>query len=222
MNNLTEKRKRLAAKRKTSRQKEKDSRQKEKPHGKKKKTQSKKKIPRQKEKGSRQNFFDTERTFLISFAVRSWLFFWPWGYSFGPEVFLFCREVNSFSVTVVGHCTFEILFPKILDFSICGYSWEQAQTLLISFQAIQFMDWPVPKTLDISVCQTSQKWKQSFQNIAFCISCSSVVRGEEREHNLVSSPVSTFSAGSAYCGTMTNITTWEEMKVRVRRIHWEV
>ena len=26
---------------------------------------------------------------------------------------------------------------------------------LTSFQAIEFMDWPVPKTLDISVCQTS-------------------------------------------------------------------
>ena len=25
-----------------------------------------------------------------------------------------------------------------------------------SFQAIEFMDWPVPKTLDISVCQTSE------------------------------------------------------------------
>ena len=28
---------------------------------------------------------------------------------------------------------------------------------LTSFQAIEFMDWPVPKTLDISVCQTSEK-----------------------------------------------------------------
>ena len=27
---------------------------------------------------------------------------------------------------------------------------------LTSFQAIEFMDWPVPKTLDISVCQTSE------------------------------------------------------------------
>ena len=27
---------------------------------------------------------------------------------------------------------------------------------LVSFQAIEFMDWPVPKTLDISVCQTSE------------------------------------------------------------------
>ena len=32
---------------------------------------------------------------------------------------------------------------------------------LTSFQAIEFMDWHVPKTLDISVCQTSQ-------NTAFC------------------------------------------------------
>ena len=27
---------------------------------------------------------------------------------------------------------------------------------LTSFQAIGVMDWPVPKTLDISVCQTSE------------------------------------------------------------------
>ena len=27
---------------------------------------------------------------------------------------------------------------------------------LTSFQAIEFMDWPVPKMLDISVCQTSE------------------------------------------------------------------
>ena len=27
---------------------------------------------------------------------------------------------------------------------------------LTSFQAIEFMDWAVPKTLDISVCQTSE------------------------------------------------------------------
>ena len=83
---------------------------------------------------------------------------------------------------------------------------------LTSFQAIEFMDWPVPKTLDISVCQTSQ-------NAAFCNCCSSVVHGEEREHDLISSPVSTFSARTP--STMTTITTWEEMKVRVRRIHWE-
>ena len=27
---------------------------------------------------------------------------------------------------------------------------------LTSFQAIEFMDWPVPRTLDISLCQTSE------------------------------------------------------------------
>ena len=48
----------------------------------------------------------------------------PWGFSFRCEV-------NSFAVTVAGHRTFEILFPKILDFSTCGYSWELARTLLI-------------------------------------------------------------------------------------------
>ena len=58
---------------------------------------------------------------------------------------------------------------------------------LTSFQAIQFMDWPVSKTLDISVCQTSQKWKQSFQNAAFCICCSSLVRGTKTQFNLIAS-----------------------------------
>ena len=56
--------------------------------------------------------------------------------------------------------------------------------------AIEFVDWPVPKTLDIFVCQTSE-------NKAFKIQhCVTFVR-EEQEHNLISSPVSTFSARSA-------------------------
>ena len=62
---------------------------------------------------------------------------------------------------------------------------------LTSFQAIEFMDWPVPKTLDIFVCHTSE-------NKAFKTRHSvTVVRGEEREHDLISSPVSTFFARSA-------------------------
>ena len=60
---------------------------------------------------------------------------------------------------------------------------------LTSCQAIEFMNWPVPKTLDISVCQTSE-------NAAFCNYCSSVVRCEEQEHDLISSPVSKFSTRS--------------------------
>ena len=76
------------------------------------------------------------------------------------------------------------------------------------------MDWPVRKMLEISVCQTSESKAFTFCN------CSSVVRGEEQEHDLISSPVSTFSARTP--STMTIITTWEEMKVRVRRINWEV
>ena len=63
---------------------------------------------------------------------------------------------------------------------------------LTSFQAIKFMDWPVPKMLVISVCQTSEN-----KAFTFCNSCSPVVRGEEREHDLISSPISTFSATSA-------------------------
>ena len=55
-------------------------------------------------------------------------------------------------MTVVGHCTFEILFPKILDFSTCAWVFVRTSTKfahLTSFQAIEFMDWPVPKTLDM-------------------------------------------------------------------------
>ena len=110
MNNLTEKRK-------TSRQKEKDSKQKENLTAKRERLTAK--LLRYREDIS---YFFCREAVVILFAVK--LFFLPWGFSF-------CREVNSFSVTVVAHCTFEILFPKILDFSICGYSWEQAQTLLI-------------------------------------------------------------------------------------------
>ena len=66
--------------------------------------------------------FSCREVMVILLAAR--LFFLPWGFSC-------CSEVNSFAVTVVGHRTFEILFPKILDFSTCGYSWELAWTLLI-------------------------------------------------------------------------------------------
>ena len=45
-----------------------------------------------------------------------------------------------------------------------------------------------------------------------------VVR-EEREHDLISSPVSTLSARSA---EHYDRNKWEEMKVQVRRIHWEI
>ena len=63
---------------------------------------------------------------------------------------------------------------------------------LTSFQAIGVMDWPVPKTLDISVCQTSEN-----KAFTFCNCFSPVVCGEEQEHDVISSSVSTFSARSA-------------------------
>ena len=85
---------------------------------------------------------------------------------------------------------------------------------LTSFQAIEFMDWPVPKTLDISVCQKSENKAFTFCN------CSPIVCSEERGHDLISSPVSTFPLRAP--STMIAVTTWEEMTVRVRRIHWEI
>ena len=115
--NFTAKRKRLKARIK--------------PHGKKKKTSGKiSSIPR----GHFNPYFSCREVIVILSAVR--LFYLLWGFSF-------CHEVNSFAVTVVGHRTFEILFPKILDFSTCGYSWELARTFLI-------------KTLDISLYQTTE------------------------------------------------------------------
>ena len=55
--------------------------------------------------------------------------------------------------------------------------------------AIEFVDWPVPKMLDI-VRHTSEKKALKTQHSVL------VVR-EEREHDLISSPVSTLSARSA-------------------------
>ena len=75
------------------------------------------------------------------------------------------------------------------------------------------MNWPVPKTLDIFVRQASE-------NKAFKTQHSSIVRGKEREHDFISSQSPRFPLGAP--STMTTITTWEEMKVRVRRIHWEI
>ena len=69
-----------------------------------------------------------------------------------------------------------------------------ARTLLIwqafIILAIEFMDWLVPKTIDIFLCQTSE-------NKAFKTQHSVTVVSEEREHDLISSPVSTLSARSA-------------------------
>ena len=144
MNNLTEKRKRLAAKRKTSWQKEKDSQQKEKPHGKKKKTQSKKKISRQKEKCSRQNFFDTERTFLISFAVRSSLFFLSWGYSLCREVFLFAVRLILFPWQLWATVPLKFCSRRFLIFQYVGIRENKAQTLLIWLAFKPYNSWTGP------------------------------------------------------------------------------
>ena len=168
--------------------KKKTSRQKEKPHGKKKRTHAK-----------------------ISLMPRGhvlFLFLLPWGYSFCHEVILFaerffflpwgfcvCPEVNSFPTTV-GWATVPLKFSS-RRFLIFFNMWVFVRTStnfahLVSFHysSIEFVDWPVPKTLDIFLCQTSE-------NKAFKMHCSSVVRGEKREHDLISSPVSMLSARSA-------------------------
>ena len=154
MNNLTEKRKRLAAKRKTSRQKEKDLRQKEKPHGKKKKTRGKKKNLTAKRKrlrhgeispmprGHLNSYLFCREVVVILFAVT--LFFLPSGFSFclhscgPPYLWNFVPEDSWFF-------NIRVFVRTSTNFAH-----------LSSFQDIEFMDWPVPKTLDISVCQTSE------------------------------------------------------------------
>ena len=88
------------------------SQQKEKPHGKKIKTHGKKNTPTAKRKRLAAKFLQYRDNILIhiSFAVRSWLFFFPGGYSFCREVILFagrlfflpwgysfCRKSFSFS-----------------------------------------------------------------------------------------------------------------------------
>ena len=61
---------------------------------------------------------------------------------------------------------------------------------LTSFRAIEFMDWPVLKTLDISVCQTSEKKAFKTQHTVHA-----VVRPLfATKNDLISSLVSTFSA----------------------------
>ena len=59
--------------------------------------------------------------------------------------------------------TFEILFTKILDFFNMWIFVRTSTNLahLAIFQAMEFIEWPVPKMRDIFVCQTV-KWKQSF------------------------------------------------------------
>ena len=130
-------------------------------------------------------------------------FFLPWGFFFCSEVFLFAlRFVFAFLFAL-----WLILLPwqsagfplkfwsqRFLIFSTCGHSWELAQTLLIWLAfiilAVAFVDWPVPKMLDIFVCQTSE-------NKALKTQHSATVAREEREHDLISFLVSTLSARSA-------------------------
>ena len=129
----------LAARRKTSPQKEKDSKQKENLTAKRKRLLAK--------------FLRYREDILIhiSFAVRSWLFFLQWGY-------FFCREVNSFAWQLWATVPLKFCSQRFLIFNMWVFVRSSTNFAhLTSFQAIEVMDWPVPKTLDISVCQTSEK-----------------------------------------------------------------
>ena len=104
--NLMAKRKRLAAKRITSQcgKKKKTCGKKKNLTAKRKKTQSKKKTSRQKEKDSKQKEnLTAKRKRLMA-------------------KFLRYREDILILISFAVRSWFEILFPKILDFSTCGYS----------------------------------------------------------------------------------------------------
>ena len=79
------------------------------------------------------------------------------------------------------------------------------------------MDWPILKTLGITLCQTSENKAFKTQH---SVTVARPLFAAKNENDLISLPVSTFSARTP--STMTTITTWEEMKVRIRRIHWEI
>ena len=78
--------------------------------------------------GPRRGSMD-QGSMFCSFQFAMTLFFLPWGFSF-------CREVNSFPVTVVGHRT---TYPALKFYSrrflifqhVSIPAWEVAQTLLI-------------------------------------------------------------------------------------------
>ena len=139
---------------------------------------------------------------VILFAVR--LFFCRESFSFCREVFLcfsFCLVVSLFALRLI-LLLWQSAGPPYLwnsvhkdswFFSTCGHSWELAQTLLIWLAFIilarEFVDWPVPKMLDIFVCQTSE-------NKAFKTQHSVTVVREERDQDLISSPVFTLSTRS--------------------------
>ena len=74
---------------------------------------------------------------------------------------------------------------------------------LASFQAIEFMDQPVPKTLDIFVGQASEKKANSLQNTPCCS------QRTRTQFNVI--PCPRFLVGAL--STMTAITTWEEGKI---------
>ena len=157
---------------------------------------------------------------VILFAAR--LFFLPKGFSFCSEVFLFALRLILFLWQSAG--------PPYLKFSsrrffIFFNMWVFMRTgmnfaHLVSFHYSSHRIRGLARSENAGHFCMSDKWKQSFQNAAFYNCCSSVVRGEKREHDLISSPVSTLSLG--VLSTMTAVTTWEEMKVQVRRIHWEI
>ena len=76
--------------------------------------------------------------------------------------YILTAEVTLWSIVtiqlLVACSPLKFCLLKFLIFSTCGYSWELARTLLIwlAFRAIEFVDQPVPKALDIFLCQTSE------------------------------------------------------------------
>ena len=151
----------------------------------------------QKEKYSQQNFFDAERTFfiLLSFAVR--LFFLTWGYSFSLSIFLFavrllflpwgfsfCPEVFLFALRLI-ILPWQSAGPPYLWNSVHKDSWfffsmwvfVRTSTKIAHLVSFHYSSHRIrglarsENTGHFCTCM-SDKWKQSFQNAAFCNCCS--------------------------------------------------
>ena len=125
---------------------------------------------------------------VFLFALR--FFFLPWGFSlffFLPCGFSFCLDVNSFAVTV-GWATVPLKFCS-QRFLIFFNMWVFVRTStdfahLLSFHYSSHRIRGRARSKNAGHFCMSDKWKQSFQNTAFCNCCSPRTR---RRFNLIPS-----------------------------------
>ena len=109
---------------------------------------------------------------VILFAMR--FFFLHWGFRFAARFFFLPWGYFFSCDSRLGHCTFEILFTKILDFFNI---WVFVRTStnfahLVSFHYSSHRIRGLARSENAGHFCMSHKWKQSFQNAAFCNCCS--------------------------------------------------